>query len=148
MKRTTKQSRGPSQRQLRVGELIRQVLSETLLRGDLQDPDLDGVSVTVSEVRPSPDLRTATVFCAPLGQANADRVVAALNRRRAPLQHAIGREASLKFTPRLTFKRDTSFDEGEKITHLLRSSTVSRDLDTEEVDISGPTPAQAPEDGR
>lgn len=119
---------GPSQRQLRVGEMLRHALSEILWRGEVRDPDLDGVSVTITQVKPSPDMRHATVFCEPLGGKNAAKVVAALNRHRSFVRGLMGRKIELKFTPDLRFVEDTSFAEAEKIETLLKSPRVSRDL--------------------
>jgi ribosome-binding factor A len=119
---------GPSQRQLRVGELLRHALSEILIRGEVRDPDLDGVSVTVTQVRPSPDMRHATVFCEPLGGGNAQQVVAALNRHKGFLRGLMGKMITLRYTPDLRFVEDTSFAEAKKIEDLLRSERVRRDL--------------------
>jgi len=119
---------GPSQRQLRVGELLRHALADILRRGDVRDPDLVGVSVTVTQVIPSPDMRHATVFCEPLGGKNAGPVIAALNRHKGFLRGEMGRMIALKFTPELRFVEDTSFAEAEKIEGLLKSSRVRRDL--------------------
>lgn len=111
----------PSQRQLRVGEEIRHILAEILARGDLHDPVLAGRSITVSEVRPSPDLRNATAFVMPLaGVAEAD-VLAGLKRASAHLSHQVGRQLRVKFTPRLAFQLDRSFDEADRISRLLRT---------------------------
>ena len=119
---------GPSQRQLRVGELLRHALSDILRRGEVRDPDLAGVSVTVTQVVPSPDMRHATVFCEPLGGKNAGPVIAALNRHKGFLRGEMGRMIALKFTPELRFVEDTSFAEAEKIEGLLKSSRVRQDL--------------------
>lgn len=121
-------ARGPSQRQLRVGEMLRHALSDILMRGEVRDPDLDGVPVTVTQVIPSPDMRHATVFCEPLGGRNAPGVVAALNRHRGFIRGQMGKLIALKFTPDLRFVEDTSFAEAEKIETLLKSSRVQRDL--------------------
>ena len=120
--------RVPSQRQLRVGELLRHTLSEILARGGLRDPNLIGVSVTVTQVKPSGDMRHATVYVEPLGGKNARTVVEALNRQRGLIRGLMGKEISLKFTPELRFLEDTSFAEAEKIETLLKSSRVQRDL--------------------
>jgi ribosome-binding factor A len=120
--------RVPSQRQLRVGELLRHTLSEILARGELRDPNLIGVSVTVTQVKPSGDMRHATVYVEPLGGKNARTVVEALNRQRGLIRGLMGKEISLKFTPELRFLEDTSFAEAEKIETLLKSSRVQRDL--------------------
>jgi len=121
-------NKGPSQRQLRVGEVIRHTLSEILAKGDVRDPALAGVSVTVTEVRPSPDLRNANVFCSPLGGQHEQEVIEGLNRCRAYLRGQVGHAVSLKFTPQLIFLLDRSFDEAEHIDDLLRSNEVARDL--------------------
>ena len=119
---------GPSQRQLRVGELLRHSLAEILMRGEIRDADLEGVSITVTQVKPSADMRHATVFVEPLGGRNAAQIVAALNRHKGFLRGQMGRSIALKFTPELRFVEDTSFAEAEKIETLLRSDRVQRDL--------------------
>lgn len=121
-------SQGPSQRQLRVGEVLRHALSEILLARDIRDPDLEGVSVTVTQVKPSPDMRHATVFVEPLGGENADVIVDALNRHRGFLRGELGRSIELKFTPELRFVEDTSFAEAQRIERILQSEKVARDL--------------------
>jgi ribosome-binding factor A len=118
----------PSHRQLRVGESLRHALSEILARGDVRDPDLAGVSVTVTQVKPSPDMRHATVYCEPLGGKNARNVVDALNRHRGYIRGIMGRMITLKFTPDLRFEEDTSFAEAQKIETILKSARVQRDL--------------------
>jgi ribosome-binding factor A len=120
--------RGPSQRQLRVGEMLRHALSQILVRGEIRDPDLEGVSVTVTQVKPSGDMRHATVFVEPLGGRNAKLIVAALNRHKAFLRGEMGRTIELKFTPELRFVEDESFAEAQKIEDLLKSERVQRDL--------------------
>ena len=119
---------GPSQRQLRVGETLRHALSEILLRGDIRDPDLAGVSVTITQVLPSGDMRHATAYCEPLGGKNADKIIAALNRHKAYLRGQMGRTIALKFTPELRFVEDKSFAEAERIESILKSERVQRDL--------------------
>ena len=121
-------ARGPTQRQLRVGEVLRHALSEILARGEVRDADLDGVSITVTQIKPSADLRHAIVFCEPLGGKNADRVIEALNRHRGYLRGALGHAVRLRFTPELRFAEDHSFAEAEKIETLLKSARVQRDL--------------------
>jgi ribosome-binding factor A len=120
--------KGPSQRQLRVGEVLRHALSDILRETDIRDPDLLGVSVTVTQVKPSPDMRYATVFVEPLGGKNAETIVAALNRHKGFLRGAMGRTIELKFTPELRFVEDTSFAEAERIEKILHSEKVARDL--------------------
>jgi len=119
---------GPSQRQLRVGEALRHALAEILNRNEIRDPDLDGVSVTVTQVKPSLDMRYATVYCEPLGGQNAKEIVAALNRHKGFLRGEMGHRITMKFTPELRFVEDESFAEALKIETILRSDRVSRDL--------------------
>src|SRR3984957_13126562 len=92
---------GPSQRQLRVGEMLRHALSEILIRGDIRDADLEGVSVTITQVKPSGDMRHANVFSDPLGGKNADKIIAALNRHKAFIRGQLGHMIAMKFTPEL-----------------------------------------------
>ncbi len=126
--RSASRIRTPSQRQLRVGEVLRHALVEILREEDIRDADLEGVSVTVTEIRPSPDLRHASVFVEPLGGKNAEIVVSALNRHRGFLRGELGRRIALKFTPELRFLEDTSFAEAAHIEDILRSEKVARDL--------------------
>lgn len=118
---------GPSQRQLRVGELIRRALSDVLMRSDLHEPELAGVSITVGEVRTSPDLRVATVFVLPLGGANADEILQALTRARGELRRAINKAVKLKFSPELRFVMDESFDRMDETRAMLSEERVLRD---------------------
>ena len=119
----------PTQRSLRVGELIRHALSEILQRGEVHDPDLEGMVVTVPEVRMTPDLKLATAFVMPLGGKDADKLVAALDRHRRFLRGEVAHRINLRYAPELRFRLDTSFDEGARIDALLRSPGVKRDLD-------------------
>jgi len=119
---------GPSQRQLRVGEVLRHALADILYRNEIRDPDLDGIPVTITQVKPSPDMRYATVYCAPLGGGNAGPIIAALNRHKGFLRGQMGHLISIKFTPELRFVEDQSFAEAEKIETLLKSPEVQRDL--------------------
>lgn len=121
-------SNNTSQRQLRVGEVIRHALAQALARGDTHDPDLAHVSVTVSEVRMSPDLKIATAFVLPLGGVNTEVVIKALARNKAELRHLVTREVKLKFSPDLRFLADTTFDEMDKTRAMLESAAVKRDL--------------------
>ena len=123
--------KGPSQRQLRAGELIRHALSEILQRETLRDPQLQGVSVTITEVRVSPDLKQASVYAEPLGGEAEDEVVAALNRVAPYVRGLLGKKIDLKYTPALKFRRDETFAEAEKIEALLARPDVARDLDKE-----------------
>ncbi len=120
---------GPSNRQLRVGELIRRTLSDVLNRGDIHDPDLNRMSITVTEVRATPDLKIATVFCLPLGGDNRPEAIAALKRNKHELRRALGREMTLKFTPDLRFVIDETFDRMDETRELLARDEVRRDLD-------------------
>ena len=138
---SSQQGHGPSQRQLRVGEMLRHALSDILREREIRDPDLEGVSVTVTQVKPSPDMRHATVFVEPLGGKNADAIVEALNRHRGFLRGELGRTIELKFTPELRFVEDTSFAEAQRIEQILHSEKVARDLktpDTPAKDDDGP----------
>jgi len=119
---------GPSQRQLRAGELIRHALVDILREEEIADPDLAGVSVTVTEVRMSPDLRHAFAFIEPLGGQEAERVVAGLNRHAKFLRGRLGREIDMKFTPDLKFAHDESFTEAARMDALFRDPRVARDL--------------------
>src|SRR6201985_1633907 len=125
---------GPSQRQLRVGEALRHALAEVLRENEIRDPDLEGVSVTITQVKPSPDMRYATVFCEPLGGQNAKAIIAALNRHKGFLRGEMGHLISTKFTPDLRFVEDESFAEAQKIETILKSERVSRDLAAEDGD--------------
>lgn len=127
-KPTRPEQHGPSQRQLRVAEEIRHILARVLLRGELRDPLLIGVSVTISEVRISPDLKNATVFAMPLAGTQIDDVLKGLNRSAPYLRSQVGQELGLRYTPTLRFVEDTSFDEAYHIDELLRSEKVARDL--------------------
>jgi ribosome-binding factor A len=121
---------GPSNRQLRVGEMLRHALADVLYRNEIRDPDLDGVSITITQVKPSPDMRYATVYCEPLGGKNGKEIVAALNRHKGFLRGEMGKLISTKFTPDLRFVEDQSFAEAEKIETILKSPEVARDLAT------------------
>jgi ribosome-binding factor A len=118
----------PSHRRLRAGEVIRRALIEALAEGHLRDPALDGVSITVAEVRVSPDLRHASAFVLPLGGADGPTVVAALRRARAFLRGEVARRVEMRLAPELHFELDRSFDEGARLETLLRSDPVRRDL--------------------
>jgi ribosome-binding factor A len=114
--------------------MLRHALSDILRNTDVRDPDLSGVSVTVTQVKPSPDMRYATVFVEPLGGMNARAVLAALNRHRGFLRGELGHLIKLKFTPELRFIEDTSFAEAEKIETILHSERVARDLQSDSPD--------------
>jgi ribosome-binding factor A len=142
MKRRKHDTRGPlrgpeapegrSQRQLRVGEALRHALVRILERAHFRDPDLLDVSLTVTEVRVSPDLRNATAFVLPLGGTNQETVIAALRRASPYLRGQLAREVDLRSVPILSIEPDTSFDYATHIDSLLRQSEVARDLDDDE----------------
>ena len=125
---------GPSQRGLRVGELIRHALSEMLTRGDVHDPVLEGRLITVPEVRMSPDLRMATIYVMPLGGRDIKEVIEALERNKRYLRGEIAHQVNLKFAPDIRFRADERFDEAERIEKLLRTPAVQRDLKREDGD--------------
>src|ERR1700753_1732149 len=125
---------GPTQRQLRVGEMLRHALADILRREEIRDSDLEGVSVTITQVKPSPDMRYATVFCEPLGGQNAKAIVAALNRHKGFLRGEMGHRITTKFTPDLRFVEDESFAEAQKIETILKSPEVQRDLSASDED--------------
>ncbi|HKH81114.1 MAG TPA: 30S ribosome-binding factor RbfA [Methylovirgula sp.] len=121
----------PSQRMLRVGELIRHTLSDLLARGAVRDPVLEGHVVTVPDVRMSPDLKLATVYVMPLGGKDMNDVLAALERHKKFLRGEIAGRINLRFAPEVRFKADQSFESGAKIDALLDSPQVKRDLMTD-----------------
>ena len=125
-------NKGPSQRQLRVAEEIRHALASIFERGDLRDPALTERPVTVTEVRVSPDLKNATAFVMPLGcGAEAEqRLLEALGRAATHLRGLVAQQLNLKFAPRLSFRRDDSFDEADRIERLLRRPDVRRDIES------------------
>jgi ribosome-binding factor A len=125
------QPAGGSQRQLRVGELIRHELAEMLSRGDVHDPVIEAHMITVPEVRMSPDLRLATIYVMPLGGRDEDEVLGALERNKRHMRGEIARRVNLKFAPEIRFRIDERFDEAERIEKLLRTPEVQRDLDGE-----------------
>ena len=128
---------GGSQRQLRVGEIVRHAIADILSQGSVHDPELEGHIVTVPEVRMSPDLKLATVYVMPLGGRDTGVVLAALERNKKFLRGEVARRVNLKFAPDVRFRVDERFDEAERIEKLLRTPAVQRDLapdspDTEE----------------
>lgn len=122
---------GPGQRQLRVGEQIRRALSEALARGDVHDADLNRLSITVSEVSCSTDLKLATVFVYPLGGQGADEVLGLLARNRGEFRRIIGRKMGLKYTPDLRFRLDETFDRLDDARRIFSDENVLRDLTPE-----------------
>ncbi|HGG06050.1 MAG TPA: 30S ribosome-binding factor RbfA [Aliiroseovarius sp.] len=121
-------SDGPTQRQLRVGELIRRTLSDMLMQGMVHDPDLNRMSITVGEVRTSPDLKIATAYVLPLGGKGREDAIAALARNRHELRRAIGKVVNLKYTPDLRFVIDETFDQMDESRRLFAQDDVQRDL--------------------
>ena len=119
---------GPSQRQLRVGELIRRTLSAVLARGDVHDPDLNRMSITVGEVRVSPDLRVATAYVLPLGGRGQEDAIALLARNKGELRRAVAKQLTLKFAPELRFRLDETFDQMDDTRRMLSQDAVRRDL--------------------
>jgi len=120
---------GPSQRQLRVGELIRRTLSEVLMRGDIHDPDLNRMSVTVGEVRTSPDLKIATAYVLPLGGEGQDALIDLLARNKSELRRLIGKKLDLKYAPDLRFRLDKTFDQMDETRRLFSQEKVRRDVE-------------------
>ena len=117
-----------SQRQLRVGEAVRHAVADILTHGDVHDPELEGHTITVPEVRMSPDLKLATIYVMPLGGRDTEIVVAALERNKKFLRGEVARRVNLKFAPDIRFRVDERFDEAQRIEKLLRTPAVQRDL--------------------
>ncbi|OAM78327.1 30S ribosome-binding factor RbfA [Devosia elaeis] len=120
---------GPSQRMLRVGELVRHALAALFARGEIEDEALRGAVVTVPEVRMTPDLKIANAYVMPLGGTHAEEIVAALNRHRKFIRGRIAPQIDLKYAPEIRFFVDDTFEEAGRIDALLRSDRVKRDLD-------------------
>lgn len=120
---------GPSQRQLRVGELIRRTLAEVLARGDIHDPELNRLSVTVGEVRISPDLKVATAYVLPLGGHGQDDFLDLLRRNKGELRRIVGKKVGLKFSPELRFRLDETFDQLDETRRLFAQDAVRRDIE-------------------
>jgi ribosome-binding factor A len=133
-RRHQREQTGPSQRALRVGELVRQALADMLTRGEVHDPVIEGHLITIPEVRMSPDLRLATIYVMPLGGRDAKAVMEALDRNRRYLRGEIARRVNLKFAPDIRFRIDESFDEAERIRKLLQSPAVVRDLGKKDIE--------------
>ena len=131
-RRDNRESRAlPSQRALRVGELVRHAMSDLLTRGEVHDPVLEGHLITVPEVRMSADLRLATIYVMPLGGRDVEQVLAALERNKRFLRGEIAHHVNLKFAPDIRFHADERFAEAERIEKLLRTPAVQRDLKRE-----------------
>jgi len=128
---------GPTQRQLRVGEVIRRRLSDVLARGDVHDPELDRFSITVSEVRSSSDLKVATAYVMPLGGRDAEAALAALRRNKAELRHLVAKDLTLKFAPDLRFALDATFDRMDEARRLFADERVRADVEAVDADDAG-----------
>jgi ribosome-binding factor A len=122
-------AKGPSQRQLRVGEMIRHAFAEIMMRSEIVDPDFNGHDVTVTEVRASPDLRSATIYVVPFGRGNPAPMVAALKRHQRFLRGELAKRVDLKYMPQISFAIDDRFEKADRIDEILRSPAVKRDLD-------------------
>ncbi|MEL7151480.1 MAG: 30S ribosome-binding factor RbfA [Pseudomonadota bacterium] len=120
---------GPSQRQLRVAELIRRRLSDVLSHGDIHDPDLNRLSITVGEVTCSPDLKVATAYVLPLGGDHRDEALDALQRNRSEIRRVVGKGLALKFSPEIRFRIDETFDRLDTTRAMFADENVRRDLD-------------------
>lgn len=128
MSRAHQKGGEPSQRMLRVGELVRHAMSELLTRGELNDPVLEKLVVTVPRVKMSPDLKLATIYVMPLGGGDSAPVIAALDRHKKFLRGEVARKINLKFAPDVRFRIDDTFDNADHIDKLLNSPQVRRDL--------------------
>lgn len=128
-KRSPQSGSGPSNRQLRVGELLRRRLSEVLARGEVHDPELNALSITVGEVRASPDLKVATAWVMPLGGRDADHALEVLARNRTEIRRAVIKGLELKYAPEFRFVLDETFDRLDETRRLLSDETVRRDID-------------------
>ena len=127
---------GPTQRQLRAGELVRHALVDLLRDEDFHDPVMAKAHVTITEVRLSPDLRHAICFAEALGGEHSDEVIEALNRHAKYLRGRLGRSIEMKFTPDLKFVHDPSFDEAARMARLFNKPEVRRDLEADAYDHS------------
>ncbi|GIT90954.1 ribosome-binding factor A [Jannaschia pagri] len=126
--------RGPSQRQLRVGELIRRTLSDVLIRGEIHDPDLQAMSITVGEVTVTRDLKIATCWVLPLGGKGKDDTIAALTRNKGALRRAVTKDMALKVAPDLRFRIDETFDRMDATRALFADERVRRDVEAPDRD--------------
>ena len=120
---------GPSQRQLRVGETIRRALAQVLQRGDVHDDELARMSITVSEVRVSPDLKVATAYVMPLGGDQEEEALEGLRRNRSELRRAVNKSLTLKFSPELRFRLDQTFDRMDDTRRMFSEERVRRDVE-------------------
>ncbi|MEO0943857.1 MAG: 30S ribosome-binding factor RbfA [Pseudomonadota bacterium] len=122
---------GPSQRQLRVAELIRRRLSDVLLQGDVHDPELNALSITVGEVTCSPDLKVATAYVLPLGGNGREDAIEVLKRNRSEIRRTVGKGLQLKFSPEIRFEIDETFDRLDDTRAMFADENVRRDLDSD-----------------
>ena len=129
-----KQKSGPSQRQLRAGELIRHALAEIFLRGEAGDPELEKLRPSVIEVAMSPDLRIATAYVRPLVDGHGEALLRALDRNKRYVRGLVAPKVDMKFMPEVRYKIDTALDYAEKIDRLLKDPAVARDLGPEKED--------------
>jgi len=131
----TSSAKGPSQRQLRVGELIRRTLADLLNRGEIHDPALNAMSITVGEVSVSADLKVATVYVMPLmGSVPVEDVIAALARNKGEIRHRVVQGMTLRYAPELRFRPDETFDRLDETRRLFANPTVRRDLEASDED--------------
>ncbi|MCX7557972.1 30S ribosome-binding factor RbfA [Sulfitobacter sp. F26204] len=128
-KNNSYEGKGPTQRQLRVGETIRRALSEVLARGDVHDPELNRLSITVGEVRSSSDLKIATAYVLPLGGEGQDEVLKLLSRNKHEIRKQVAKKLTLKFSPELRFQLDQTFDQMDETRRMLNQDAVRRDAD-------------------
>ena len=149
-KRRFTSDQGPSNRQLRVGELIRRRLAEVLARAEVHDPELNRHMITVSEVRATPDLKLATAFVMPLGGVGADEALKALRRNKAELRHLVAKDLALKYAPDLRFQLDGVFDQMDEARRIFADPRVQADIarsDGEDGDENGDENARADQNG-
>lgn len=128
-KQSNRDGKAPSQRMLKVGEQIRRTLSAVLQRGEIHDPDLNRMMITVGEVRMSPDLRVATAYILPLGGKNKQEALDAMRRNRHEIRHLVVKGGTQKFAPELRFEIDGTFDQMDATRAMLADDHVRRDLD-------------------
>ena len=128
-KQSNRDGKAPTQRMLKVGEQIRRTLSSVLQRGEVHDPDLNRMMITVGEVRMSPDLRVATAYILPLGGKNKEEALDAMRRNRHEIRHLVVKGGSQKFAPELRFEIDGTFDQMDATRALLADDHVRQDLD-------------------
>lgn len=122
---------GPTQRQLRVAEVVRRRLSDVLNQGDIHDPDLGRMSITVGEVRCSTDLKVATAYILPLGGGDRDAALLALRKNRSEIRRVVAKGLALKFSPEIRFEIDETFDRLDDTRRLFSDDNVRRDLDSD-----------------